>query len=614
MQLWNGSLAEFAREATARTIAPTMGKAFADYHGYEPDQSEYSSWDHSLGALAKACRSISDKDIGMVVEYHLPFSHRRIDAVLLGRDSVAVPQAVVVELKQWDRVEVADPFELNVTVGDREHVHPSQQALDYAGSLSNIHSAFVDGSLRARSCSYLHNLAAQAVGPLLTPQFQRLLALSPLFRAGEEERLAAHLEAHVGRGHGVSVMEQYVAGHFRPGKKLLEIVDSTIRGDDQWHLIGRQREAYNHILADVQRLSAGTGHAAVLIRGGPGTGKSVIAVQLLADALRLRLRAAHSTGGKAFTTTLRSKFRGAGDVFIYNLETRKMPARSLDLLLVDEAHRVRKTSDTRFTPKAQQNKRSQMEELLTSSKVTVFFLDDNQFMRPDEIGCTEVVVTEAARLGIPVRCYDLDVQFRCGGCTEYTQWVDHTLGFATQRPPGWGHAYSCRVVETPDQLDELMATAKSAGERARIIAGFCWEWSDPMPNGSLVPDVQIGNWRRPWNRKRDDKKSYRPDNDPYTLWAETVAGEGEVGCIYSAQGFEFDRVGVIWGPDLVWRDGWVAQKGATFDRPVKSRNADTLRLVRNAYRVLLTRGMRETWVYCTDEATREHLRQTLPGA
>src|SRR5206468_3467751 len=121
-------------------------------------------------------------------------------------------------------------------------------------------------------------------------------------------------------------------------------------------------------------------------------------------------------------------------------------------------------------------------------------------------------------------------------------------------------------------------------------------------------------WSRPWNRKRDEKKTYRPETDPYTLWAETDAGEKEVGCIYSAQGFEFDRVGVIWGPDLVWRDRWVAQREASFDRPVKSRNADTLRLVRNAYRVLLTRGIKETWLFCTDEKTREYLKRSLPAS
>jgi hypothetical protein len=136
--------------------------------------------------------------------------------------------------------------------------------------------------------------------------------------------------------------------------------------------------------------------------------------------------------------------------------------------------------------------------------------------------------------------------------------------------------------------------ARTGGERARLVAGFCWPWSKPGPGGTLIPDVQIGAWARPWNRQEDPKKRYKPENNPYTLWADTAEGGGQIDCIYSAQGFEFDRVGVIWGPDLVRRgDKWIAKKLASIARPVKAKNADNLRLVRNAYRVLLTRGMKE---------------------
>jgi DUF2075 family protein len=146
-----------------------------------------------------------------------------------------------------------------------------------------------------------------------------------------------------------------------------------------------------------------------------------------------------------------------------------------------------------------------------------------------------------------------------------------------------------------------------------MVAGFCWKWSDPLEDDTLVPDVVVGEWRRPWNRKRNSRKTYRPENDPYTLWAQTRAGEDEVGCIYSAQGFEFDRVGVIWGPDLLWRENrWVAQPKCSYDVPVRS-STEMMRLVRNAYRVLLTRGMKGTRLLCLDPETREHIVETLQG-
>jgi hypothetical protein len=551
-------------------------------------------------------------DIGVVVEYHLPFSNQRIDAVFLGKSQVGKAQALIVELKQWSEVGVEDEFALNVLVEGQEHQHPSQQALDYAGALSDIHSSFVDGRLGATPCSFCHNLTEASARPLLSPQFTDLLKASPLFRKGTERGLAEHLDCQVGRGDGSEVLREYGSGRFKPSKKLIEVLEATINHNGEWHLLGRQREAYNAIFAQVRRLQHRKGHSAVLVRGGPGTGNSVIAVQLLADCIRLGFSAAHSTGGKAFTTALRSKFKGADRLFIGNKDVRTAATQSIDLLLVDEAHRVRETSDMRWTRASERGRRSQMEELLNCSKVTVFLLDENQYVRPDEIGCTDLIRTATKAFGVPLQEFHLDTQFRCGGCTEYTDWVDHLLKYRDIPPLPWGDMYRMKVVDSPVDLDRMMAEAKANGERARIVAGFCWEWSDPLPEGTLVRDVKISDWSRPWNAKQDPKKRYTPQNDPYTLWAETEAGEQEIGCIYSAQGFEFDRVGVIWGRDLVWRSGkWVAQKGESFDKPVKTKKADSLRLFRNAYRVLLTRGIKETWLLCLDPETRRHLREEL---
>jgi hypothetical protein len=208
--------------------------------------------------------------------------------------------------------------------------------------------------------------------------------------------------------------------------------------------------------------------------------------------------------------------------------------------------------------------------------------------------------------------FDLGAQFRCGGCTEYVAWVDWLLGFRAEAPEPWRGRYRFELVDTPERLERLIPEADIAGETARLVAGFCWKWSDPPKTGDLVADVVVGGWRRPWNRKAGDK-TYKPADHPYTRWAETDEGRSQIGCIYSAQGFEFGRVGVIWGRDLVWRgDRWVAQKGESQDRPVRS-SPEMLALVRNAYRVLLTRGLRGSWLLVLDEETRVHVRDALTG-
>lgn len=193
--------------------------------------------------------------------------------------------------------------------------------------------------------------------------------------------------------------------------------------------------------------------------------------------------------------------------------------------------------------------------------------------------------------------------------------MDSLLGFPAEEARNWGDRYSFGIVDAPRDLEAIIPEAKGRSERARLVAGFCWPWSAPLSDGTLVPDVTVDGWRRPWNAKAEKNKIYRPEAHPYTLWAETEVGESQVGCIYSAQGFEFDRVGVIWGPDLVWRhNGWVAQREHSFDLPVKAKTANTQHLVRNAYRVLLTRGIMETRLLILDPETKDHVEETLREA
>ncbi|MFC2171396.1 DNA/RNA helicase domain-containing protein [Acidobacteriota bacterium] len=614
MELWSGPLHLYAKAAKSGSLTGEMLGRFYHYHSYQPSPAETRSWDSSLSALAMVAEKATCKDVGVVLEYHLPLQERRIDAVFLGKNKQDSPKAVIVELKQWSEVGIEDKHALNVLVNGAEYLHPSQQALGYLEYLNEVHSSFVDNKLKGHSCAYCHNLPSAGKNVLNDTRFAGLLQNSPLFFKTEEEPFSQFLDSHLNAGGGVKLLDDFCSGNFKPHKKLLEVLESTIEQEEEWHLLDEQRKAYNTILACIKRLKNKSGRTAVMVRGGPGTGKTVIAVQLLADALRLDLKAAHSTGGKAFTTVLRSKFKEASKLFIGNMSLRNAPTQSLDLLLVDEAHRIRETSDTRWTRKAERNKRSQMEELLAASKVTVFLLDDNQFIRPDEIGCTELIRNSCKEFKVPLREYDLATQFRCGGCGEYIDWVNYLLGFKDDPPRAWEKKYTFRLVDKPSQLEDFLFSPKHLNESNRMVGGFCWRWSDPRTDGSLVSDVKVGGWSRPWNAKRSSKKLYKPENDPYTLWAEKEEGRYQVGCIYSAQGFDFDRAGVIWGKDLVWReDQWVAVSENSYDTPVKSKKADTQRLLRNAYRILLTRGMLETNVLCLDKETRSHIKDVLKG-
>ena len=497
---------------------------------------------------------------------------------------------------------------------NREEVHPSQQAFDYKNHLQETQSAVVDCKIQIEPCVYCHNLSQSKVTALDDSRFSQFRSEAPLFKKEQKEEFGEFLFNNVGAGKGIRIKDGFSNGRFKPNKKLLDVLDAVINKEEKWHLIDNQRLAYNSIWGKVLALKKPTSkirHAAIIVKGAPGTGKSVIAIQLLADAMRNNFIAAHSTGGKAFSINLRSKFKGADKIFIWNLNLRNAPTQGLDLLLVDEAHRIRKTSDIQWTKATDKTGLSQTEELLNAGRIVVFFLDDNQSVRPDEVGSTNLILETAKKMGIPTFEYDLQAQFRCGGCTDYLDWINYLFGFSSKMPNYWNEQYHFSFVDSPSELESAIHNSKGSTGNSRLVAGFCWSWSDPNSDGSLVPDVVIDDWKRPWNAKAM-KSSYPYEKHPYTLWAETPIGKEQIGCIYSAQGFEFDSVGVIWGKDLVWRDDhWVAQREYSKDNPVKRKTVNTEKYLMNSYRVLLTRGIKETRLLCLDDETRDHIRDSL---
>lgn len=463
MELWQGELPEFIESAQSPVLAQRLTNAFMAFYRRRPQESEINSWKDSLAAVARvADDGAATDDIGVLVEYHLPLSERRIDVMFFGRSKNGADNSLLLELKRWDRATLEDEFARNVLVGVDEHVHPSEQALDYADYLRDTHSTYVDGGLGVQPAAYCHNMDANGASALQDRRFDGLLERSPLYIAGDEQRLADAIGSEVGGGDGIRVMETVRAGQFKPSKRIIDSLVAVLQHDDEWHLLQEQRLAFNAIWADVARLRHTRSRSSVLVRGGPGTGKSVIAVQLLAEALKAGMAAAHVTGGKAFTTVMRGTFTGSKGLFKWNKDTRNAPPMGLDLLLVDEAHRIRETSDTRFTPSAERNRSSQINELLNSAKVSVFFLDEHQYMRPDEIGSTSLVRRATMARDIPLREYDLASQFRCGGSRAYVQFVDFLLGFSPTPSDSFAGEYQFDLAFDPYDLENILEQGRKA--------------------------------------------------------------------------------------------------------------------------------------------------------
>lgn len=346
---------------------------------------------------------------------------------------------------------------------------------------------------------------------------------------------------------------------------------------------------------------------------GPGTGKSVLAIQIVAEAARHDIPVIHATGSKAFTTNMRGlvgeRKHYLGALFKYFNNFGRVPRKSLDLVVCDEAHRLRETSSTRW----KKSTKLQVDEIIEASKASVFFLDEYQAVRPDEVGNVTLISDRAKSLGAAVQCINLDVQFRCAGCEAYMRWLEGLLGFGPECPASiWRGEYDFTVCESTEEMEADLREKVTKGFSTRIVAGFCWPWSDPVKGQPLPEDVVIGPWRRPWNIKPPEMRGGSPppaSRHPYTKWANGLECFGQVGCIYSIQGLEFDYVGVIWGEDLIWDAGrgLTAQPNKNFDRVAKrgaKGNLDSFsRLLRQTCRVLLSRGMRGCRVVCLDDAT-----------
>ena len=603
-------------------LAQRLAEQMSIQTGHSPSASERRSWEQSLPALRADLVDAGLHDVEMLVEYQLPLTSKRADVVLAGvHPRTGHPSYVVVELKQWSRAEAYEDSDTLVSIekyGGRAVTHPAVQVEGYVDYIADFTSHLAETDHSLVGAAYLHNATDRGVEDLFVrPPSKRSRLFTGQRRAAFGEFLAQHLAPGES---GTAAADALLGSRIAPSRQLLSVAADEVQRREMFVLLDEQRDAYEHVLHAVERARRANTKRAIVVSGGPGSGKSVIALSLMGELSRQGRTVVHATGSRSFTQTLR-RVAGARaprvqKLFKYFNSFMTAEANDLDCLILDEAHRIRETSVNRYTRKEQREQaRPQIHELLSAARVPVFLLDEHQVVRPGELGTVQDIERYSAALGIDVERIDLDDQFRCGGSQRYVDWVLRLLGLEPGGPVPWAgdEGFEVGVVDSPFELDHVLGRHHSDGYTARIAAGYCWPWSDPRPDGTLVDDVVIDDWSRPWNLRGERSVGGAP---PSALWASDPAGFGQVGCIYTAQGFEYDHAGVIIGPDLVWREGrWVTVRDANRDPDFKSRakvpDEDFDRLVRNVYKVLLTRGMRSVHIYSTDPQTRDFLRSLM---
>lgn len=645
--LYREALPRFLADVDAGSIADRLTVAFDLSEGQAPGASERESWRRSLPALAEVLRDPALAGSEIFVELFMPLNNRRCDVLLTGRDTAGRANAVLVELKQWTHV-TRGPYSEFVRVGERVQQHPSFQVRDYLEHLKHFHSAFTAPGgepITLTAAVFLHGMQPGPALALLRDDvaFGHVPQDFPIFTARDLGAFADWLAERLVPGPGGPTAQRIADGRPLPSPKLLDLLVGTVQEGKEWRLLDEQKQAYWAIRDAVQKARAGGQKKVVVVRGGPGTGKSVLAIQLLADAARQHWKVVHATGTKAFQTVLQGKTirfsdRMLKDIFSAKLK-KSLPIADLfttfasvakvgdtqedtfDLVVCDEAHRL-------WEHRKQQYPNGtfhwvtdvpMVDEVIRSTRVSAFFLDDNQSVRHGEIGQSQVILEAAVRLGIPCELIDLELQYRCSGSSSYIRWVDGLLGFREDLDLAWKRydAYDLQLIHRMPALDRLVRQRAAEGYSCRFVAGYCWPWSKPDGLGKLVPDVSdpsFEGWSAPWIEKTG--KDLKPLDHQYFKWATQPEYIEQVGSIYSAQGFEFDWVGLIWGEDLVWRgDRWIAQpkknRDRAFKRDLQKGGEDPLQKLKNIYRVLLTRGMRGSFVFIVDPETRAHVSDAL---
>jgi DUF2075 family protein len=618
MRLYDGSIGEFREDVTYNSLAEKLARAYRDHYRHAASKGEIGAWQQSFNFLKNSFEVAGLAEQKIIIEYELPYSSRRIDVLLFGRSAVGEDGIVLVELKQWSNDGVMDSdAEGNVNVrfapGIKEVPHPSWQVEGYHFDLQDFLHVFQDKPAPVlSSCAYCHNYARLKEPRILfAPKFQAGLKKFPIFAKEDVEALGKYLQDRIAEGPGIEVFNRFLRSTVRPSKKLLEHTGEMINQRQIFTLIDDQIAAFNAIMHRAKQLAKSQQKAVVIVKGGPGTGKSVIALEVMGGLLRMKKTVIHATGSSAFTNTLR-KIVGARAKGLFKFFNSFIDAaeNAFDVLIADEAHRIRETSNNIYTPRDKKTKTPQIDELLKIARLCVFFIDEKQIVRPKEVGSIELIRDAAKKFGVrdeEIAEFELQTQFRCSGSDAYLQWLDNALGVRPSESPRFDRRMEFRIFDNPaSMMEQVRARNAEKKNSARIAAGFCWRWSKPNPDGSLVKDVVIGDFQMPWEKK-----------DAFWKWATDDSGMEQVGTVYTAQGFEFDYIAVIFGSDLVYDPvaaAWKPVPERSHDTQVKRNNPKLLEHLASVYRVLLSRAHKGVYVYFMDKDTERYIRNCMESS
>lgn len=588
--------------------------------GHDVGESEYISWRNSLGnAMSNVMRGVGiPGNAGVAIEYRVNGRAFRIDFMLSGRNETGGESLVIIELKQWTEIEFSDLSEhvrTYVGSGLRDLTHPSYQAWSYASHLKMYNEYIYETQVSVTACAYLHNCLDPSV--VNESRYEAKLREVPVFIKGQGADLGSLIESNIAEGTGTGLLERIDNAVIRPSKQLAEAVGSMLQGREDFVLLDEQKTVLEKIIR-ASRASVTGQKRVMVVDGGPGTGKSVIAINALARLTSERLNARYVTPNAApravFEAKLKNIFKKADITHLFSgsgsfTETSEA---SFDILIVDEAHRLKMKSGM-FRNLGE----NQVQEIIKSARTSVFFIDEAQKVTWSDVGEISMIEEQAAMAGALVERLELSSQFRCGGSDDYIAWLDESLGIHADTAHYFSRdKFDFQIFDSPVKMHAMIKEKNKKNNKSRVVAGYCWDWiSKNKPNLSDITIDEFG-YRATWNLTSDGSE-----------WIISPKSVKEVGCIHTCQGLEVDYVGVIVGKDLVARDGVLRTDPSAraktdkslagykkeFKEDPVSAELKADEIIRNTYRTLMSRGMKGCYVYFVDPETAMYFKRLLPS-
>ena len=620
MIIYENTRGGFINDIRTGSIATKVQNAFERHGIHHNNDAEYRAWGNSLMFM----RNVLDdddipEDVSLAVEYQIPLTSKRVDFLIAGKDGAGTDNVVVVELKQWeDSGMTSRPDVVTAFTGgaNRAVCHPSYQAYSYAKIIENFNEDVYRRNIKLRPCAYLHNYREENRPHIDNALYREAVSVAPVFLQDDVIKLRSFIKTYIKEKDGIDLLMKIDHGKLKPAKALQDSLVSMIRGNQEFFLIDEQKVAYETVRKLVERAvrrandpTKGAEKSVVIVSGGPGTGKSVVAIQLLCNLIAKGYSANYVTKNAAprnvyFEKLRREKYKLSyiKSLFKSSDSFWNAPANLFDCIIVDEAHRLKKKS-------AIFHGENQVKELINAGRVTVFFIDEDQKITTKDIGSKDEIRKWAAFYGTPVyEGEDLNLvsQFRCNGSDGYLNFLDNLLGIRSTANLSFDYDYEIRLFRSPVKMREALREKNDLNNKSRMIAGYCYEWvTESNPQGDDYDIILEDGFRAKWNFSN-------------SLFAIAPDSFDQVGCIHTTQGLEFDYCGIIIGQDLRYEDGKVItdpSKEAMSDKSsgIRSCKDKVLadKLIRNTYKTLMSRGQKGCFLYCEDKALLEYISRML---